>query len=97
MLSPLQRGLLLSLKAAREEFEEYGSISEDSLAQWSGAPDVPSEALVENLQFLGTFAKSIMVTVSRSKMETATMAIQVIAKPNAAITRGRPLGLNSED
>ena len=66
VLSPLQRRLLLSLKAAREQYEEDGKISEESLAGWLAASDIPSQALVDNLKFLGKFAKSIVDVVSHS-------------------------------
>jgi len=66
MLSPLQRRLLLSLKAAREQFEEDGNISEDSLARWLAASDIPSGALLDNLKFLGRYAKDIVEVISHS-------------------------------
>jgi hypothetical protein len=66
VLSPLQRRLLLSMKAARQQFEEDGKISEDSLARWLAASDIPGRALVDSFKFLGRFAKSIMDVVSHS-------------------------------
>ena len=59
MLSPLQRRLILSLKSAQEQLEDDGKISEESLARWLTASDIPGQALVDNLNFLGRFAKSI--------------------------------------
>jgi len=63
MLSPLQRRLLLSLKAAREQLEEDGKVSEESLARWLAAADIPGQALMDNLKFLGRFAKGIVEIV----------------------------------
>lgn len=51
-LTPLQRRLLLSLKAAREQFEEDGTLPDEAIQAWLELAEVPFEVLLEELQRL---------------------------------------------
>lgn len=51
-LPPLQRQLLLSLKAVREQFDDEGKLSGDAVARRLGISDVPLKAIVKDLILL---------------------------------------------
>jgi len=71
MLTPLQRQLLLSLKAAREQFEEEGSLSEYTIGQRLNLSDVPIHAILNDLILLLHSTKSWrgVLTESSEKLQ----------------------------
>ncbi len=57
-LTPLQRQLLLSFKAAREQFDDEGTLSEEAIAHWLTIPDVPTQSVLDDLTMLYLIAAS---------------------------------------
>ncbi len=57
-LTPLQRQLLLSFKAAREQFDDEGTLSEEAIAHWLTIPDVPAQSVLDDLTMLYLIAAS---------------------------------------
>jgi hypothetical protein len=57
-LTPLQRQLLLSFKAAREQFDDEGTLSEEAIAHWLNIPDVPTQSILDDLSMLYLIATS---------------------------------------
>lgn len=58
-LTPLQRQLLLSLKAAREQFEDEGEVLEDAVRRRLSIPDVPLNAILYDLNLFHLIAKNL--------------------------------------
>ena len=58
-LSPLQRQLLLSLKAAREQFEDDGKLPRDTIWNQQRRADVPIHAIIIALRSLVLIAKNL--------------------------------------
>jgi len=58
-LTPLQRQLLLSLKAAREQFEDEGKLPEDAAGRRMKISDVPVHAILNDLNLLFTIASNL--------------------------------------
>jgi hypothetical protein len=64
-LSPLQRQLILALKAAREQFEDEGKISFDGIKRWLITYDVPEAAIAEGLKQVGRIAAGIALVATK--------------------------------
>lgn len=58
-LTPLQRRLLMSLKSAREQFDDEGELTPDAIERWLSTVDVPAVVAADALEVLSHFAASL--------------------------------------